>query len=122
MFSALESNWDHSARRGRATIASFAMQALGLSLLLAIPLLTIQGPPKLRWVGESPILMPPAAPAPPPTGQRLLHSSTLSNGQLLQPPAIPTTIANLSEHAVASSPDVSNLDVDGGTGTARRGV
>ncbi len=48
MFSTLESNWDQSAHQGQATLASFAMQALGLSLLLAIPLLTIQGPPKLQ--------------------------------------------------------------------------
>jgi len=64
MFSTLESNWDQSARRGRATLASFAMQALGLSVLLAIPLLTIQGPPKLQWFDQSPILIPPSAPAP----------------------------------------------------------
>ena len=121
MFSTLESNWDHSARRGWTTLASFTMQALGLSLLLLIPLLLIQGPPKLQWFDESPILMPPSAPAPP-SGQRPIHSSNISNGQLLQPPTIPATIANLSEQPVASSPDVSNLGVDGGTGTARRGV
>src|SRR6266481_5021896 len=121
MFSTLESNWDHSARRGWTTLASFTMQALALSLLLLIPLLVIQGPPKLHWFDESPILIPPSAPAPP-TGQRLIHSSNISNGQLLQPPTIPNTIANLSEQPVASSPDVSNLGVDRGTGTARRGV
>ena len=122
MFSTLESAWDHSARRGWTTLASFTMQVLGLSLLLLIPLLVIQGPPKLHWFDESPILMPPPAPAPPPTGQRWIHSSNISNGQLLQPPTIPNTIANLSEQPVASSPDVSNLGVDGGTGTGRRGV
>ena len=121
MFSTLESNWDHSARRGWTTLASFTMQALALSLLLLIPLLVIQGPPKLHWFDESPILIPPSAPAPP-TGQRLIHSSNISNGQLLQPPMIPNTIANLSEQPVAASPDFSNLGVDGGTGAARRGV
>jgi protein TonB len=122
MFSTLESAWDHSARRGWTTLASFTMQALGLSLLLLIPLLAIQGPPKLHWFDESPILMPPSSPAPPPTGHRPIHSSNISNGQLLQPPTIPNTIATLSEPPVASLPDVSNLGVDGGTGTARRGV
>jgi protein TonB len=121
MFSTLERNWDHSARRGWTTLASFTMQALALSLLLLIPLLVIQGPPKLHWFDESPILIPPSAPAPP-TGQRLIHSSNISNGQLLQPPMIPNTIANLSEQPVAASPDFSNLGVDGGTGAARRGV
>jgi periplasmic protein TonB len=122
MFNTLESNWDQSARRGRATLASFVMQALGLSLLLLIPLLVIQAPPKLQWFDQSPILTPPSAPAPPPTVQRLIHSSNISNGQLLEPRTIPQTIATLSEQPVASSPDVSNLGVEGGTGTARRGV
>ena len=123
MFTTLESNWDQSARRGWTTLASFTMQALGLSFLLLIPLVAIQGPPKLRWFDESPILMPPAAPAPPTTnGQRTPHSSNISNATLLQPPTIPNTIASLNERPVASSPDVSNLGVDGGTGTSRRGV
>ncbi|MGO9403073.1 MAG: energy transducer TonB [Terriglobales bacterium] len=125
MFSTLESTWDQSARRGRATLASFALQALALSLLLAIPLLTIQGPPKLHWFDESPLLAPPPAPAPPAGGPRPIHSSNISpGGELLQPPTIPPTVANLHEEEgpVASSPDVSGLGVDGGTGTGRHGV
>ena len=121
MFSTLESNWDRSARRGRATLASFAMQALGLSLLLAIPLLTIQGPPKLQWFDQSPILIPPSAPAPPPTGQRPTHSPNVSQG-LQEPTTIPNTIADLNEPPPASLPDVSDLGVEGGTGASRRGV
>ena len=121
MFSTLESNWDHSARRGWTTLASFTMQALGLSLLLLIPLLVIQGPPKLQWFDESPILMPPSGPAPP-GGQRLIHSSATDEGLLQDPARIPLTIANLSEQPVASAPDASNLGVDRGTGAARRGV
>lgn len=122
MFNTLESTWDQSARRGRATLASFAMQALALSLLLAIPLLTIQGPPKLRWFEESPILMPPPAPAPLTRGQGTVNSSNLSQGHILQPPTIPLTIAILNEQRVASSPDVSGLGVEGSIGTSRRGV
>jgi protein TonB len=97
------------------------MQALGLSLLLAIPLLTIQGPPELQWI-NGPILTPPPPPASPVPGPRPIDSSNISEGQLLQPPTVPNTIATLREQPVASSPDVSNLGVDGGTGTARRGV
>ena len=120
MFSTLESNWNRSARRGWTTLASFTMQALGLSSLLLIPLLVIQGPPKLQWFGESPILTPPSAPAPP-GGQRLVHSQNINQG-LQEPTTIPNTIENLSEQPVASSPDVSNLGVEGGTGISRRGV
>ncbi len=121
MFSTLESNWDQSARRGRATLASFAMQALGLSLLLTIPLLTIQGPPKLHWI-DGPILTPPPPPAPPAPRPRPIDSSNISEGRIQQPPRIPPTIANLHEQPVASSPDVSDLGVGGGTGTRGRGV
>src|ERR1700681_4005123 len=64
MFSTLESAWDHSARRGWTTLASFSMEALGLSLLLAIPLIWVQRPPQLHWLerlGSPTTLAPPAA-------------------------------------------------------------
>jgi periplasmic protein TonB len=121
MFSTLEGNWDQSARRGWTTLASFSMQAFGLSLLLLIPLLTIQGPTKLQWF-ESPILTPPPAPAPPTSGPRPIHPSNINAGELQQPPTIPPTIVNLNEQAVASSPDVSNLGVIGSHGDSRQGV
>jgi periplasmic protein TonB len=121
MFSTLESKWDHSARRGWTTLASFAMQALGLSLLLLIPLLVIQGPPKLHWF-DTPTLTPPPAPAPLVRGPRPIDSSNIREGRIQEPPRIPPTIATLHEQPVASSPDVSHLGVDGGTGMARRGV
>ncbi|MGB6385310.1 MAG: energy transducer TonB [Terriglobales bacterium] len=120
MFSTLEGNWDQSARRGWTTLASFSMQVLGLSLLLLIPLLTIQGPTKLPWF-EGPILTPPPAPAPPPSRQQPIHPSNVSDGGLQQPPTIPIAI-DLSEQPVASSPDVSNLGVVGSTGMRRVGV
>ncbi|MGA2201469.1 MAG: energy transducer TonB [Terriglobales bacterium] len=124
MFSALESTWDHSARRGWTTLASITVQTIGLSLLLLIPLLTIQGPPMLRWL-ELPILAPPPAPAPAPStsdSRPIRPSNINAGGQLLQPLTIPSAIANLNESQVASSPDVSTLGVVGGTGTRERGV
>jgi periplasmic protein TonB len=122
MFSSLESNWDRSARRGRATLASFTLQAFGLSLLLAIPLLTVQGPPKLRWIEGSPILVPPPAPAPPASRQGPTHSSNVRQGHIQEPWRIPPIIAQLNEQPVASSPDLSGLGVKGGTGNNTRGV
>ena len=122
MFSTLESTWDRSARRGWTTLASFTMQAFGLSLLLLVPLFMVQGPPKLHWFDEPPILVPPPAPVPLTSGPRPSHASNLSPGQLLQPPTIPNSSANLNEQPVASSPDVSGLGVEGGTGTSRHGV
>jgi protein TonB len=50
MFSALESAWDHSARRRWTTLASFTMQALGLSLLIAISFIWVERPPLVHWL------------------------------------------------------------------------
>lgn len=122
MFNTLESSWDQSARRGRAALASFTMQALGLSALLAIPLFTIQGPPRLQWFCTLPVPAPPPAPAPPTPRQGPVHSSNISDGVLQQPPAIPRYIALFDEQPIASSPDVSGLGVEGGTGIRGRGV
>jgi hypothetical protein len=121
MFSTIESTWDHSARRGWTTLASFTMQAFGLSLLLLIPQIAIQGPPKLQWF-ESPILTPPLAPAPPGGGQRTIHSSNFHDGHLQEPQTIPSIIANLNETQVAAAPDLDGGGVPGGTNTRGRGV
>ena len=77
-FSTLESTWDQSARRGWTTIASFTMQAFGLSLLLAIPLISVQRPPRVHWLQ----LAAPAALTPPAASQaahRHLAAATVSN-------------------------------------------
>jgi periplasmic protein TonB len=54
MFSTLESNWDQSPRRGRAALASFAVQTFGLGLLIAISLLWVERPPQVHWLQISP--------------------------------------------------------------------
>ncbi len=122
MFNTLESNWDQSAHRGWTTLASFTMQALGLSLLLLIPLFVIQGPPRLQWIDGS-VISPPPAPAPPPSGPRPVHptDSNLSQGQLMQPRVIPLTITTLNETQVGAAPDLDG-GVVGATGRSGRGV
>lgn len=122
MFSTLESTWDRSARRGWTALASFSMQVFGLSLLLLIPLLTIQGPTQLPWFDSPPVLLPPPAPAPAPGDQRPIHPSNINERELQQPVTIPLTIADVNEQPVASSPDVSNLGVARSTRTGRSGV
>ena len=98
MFSALENTWDQSARRGWTTAVSFAMQALGVSLLLAIPLLTVQGPPQWMRMTSS-FFAPPAgrsAPAPP-SAQHPIHPSNVSGVHLLQPDEAPDHQAGSGE-------------------------
>lgn len=122
MFSTLESKWNHSARRGWTTPASFGFQAMALSLLLLIPLLTIQGPPRLEWFSRLPVPVPsPPVPTPPENTQRPIHSSNITQGLLLQPVIFPRNIANPDERPIASSPDVSAIDAIG-PGFNRRGV
>ncbi len=123
MFSTLESTWDRSARRGWTTLASFGVQAMALSLLLLLPLIWIQGPPKLQWFESPQILTPPPAPAPPSSGERRTTQSTNLNGtHIMQPPTIPPTIAILNEPSAASAPNIDEGGVPGGTGKSRSGV
>ena len=122
MFNTLESNWNHSARRGWTTLASFGFQAMALSLLLLIPLLTIQGPTRLELFSRPPISVPsPPAPQPPESTQRPVHSSNIRHGEILQFRSIPRNIANLNERPIASAPDVSGIGVIGSTGSGRLG-
>jgi periplasmic protein TonB len=123
MFNTLESNWNQSARRGWTTLASFGFQAMAVSLLLLIPLLTIQGPTRLELFSRPPISVPsPPAPQPPESTQRPIHSSNIRHGEILQPRSIPRTIANLDERPIASAPDVSGIGVIGSTGSGRLGA
>jgi len=123
MFHTLERTWDQSARRGWTTLASFSMQALALSTLLLVPLVVVQGPPKLRWLDSS-VFSPPAAPAPPsPPGVRHpLRGSEIRDGHVFSPPAIPLTISPIDDRRVEAAPDVSGIRVPDGTGRGETGV
>jgi len=122
MFSTLETTWDRSARRRWSTLASFTMQALGLSLLLAVPLLTVQGPPRLQWIESSFFVPPPPAPPAPQNAQRMSHLSNMSGEHLLQPPTIPPGIAHLDEAEAPAAPDIGEIGVQGGTGRRGTGI
>jgi periplasmic protein TonB len=123
MFQTLEATWDRSARRRWSTFASFTMQALALSLLLAIPLVWVQGPPRLRWLDSS-ILSPPPAPAPaaPEAARRAIRGSEVSGNQIVEPPSIPPNITPVNDVGVAPPPSIGEIAVPGGTGPGRRGV
>lgn len=113
MFNALESTWDQSGRRGWSTLASFAMQALGMSLLLALPLIWVQGPPPLQWLQPltSPAAFTPLAPAPATPGH---HPATAASnprtGQITAPASIPDHVATSDNaESVPTAPDLSNI-------------
>lgn len=109
MFNTLESTWDRSSRRGWTTFASFAMQALGLGLLIAISLIWIEQPPLVHWLEIS----APTAFTPSAATQTLRphhNDAGVSNSlwrPLTQPPSIPlhTSISDDSD-SVPAAPDL----------------
>jgi protein TonB len=121
MFSALESNWDHSARRRWTTLASFTMQALGLSLLLAIPLIWVQRPPQLHWLERlaSPAtLTPPAATQAAHARSTATAVSNLPQRTFIAPRSIPLHAAAVNDNdadMVPLAPDFPTI----GTGSGR---
>jgi periplasmic protein TonB len=118
MFSTLESSWDKSARRGWSAIASFGFQALALSLLLAIPMFWVQGPPSLHWL--QPLTAPMAqAPAPPMQHQQNVSSTNVAGPHVLMPPSIPPRIADIRDLAPIAAPEL-GPGVIGSTGPSSR--
>ncbi len=115
MFQTLETTWDRSGRRRWSALASFTMQALALSILLAVPLLWVQGPPRLRWINTS-ILTPPSAPAPPaPPNTRRAANVTGRNGAfVVQLPAISIGMSRGSD--VDAPPGPGMRDIGGSLG------
>lgn len=120
MFSSLESTWDRSARRGWTTLASFTLQALGLSLLIAISIMWVDGPPRVRWlqISTPARLAPHDAETQTTTHER--HANTAANPrpeQMVTPPSIPPHILQGEDsRSVPSAPDVTNI----GNGSDRR--
>jgi protein TonB len=102
MFTTLESTWDQSARRGRATLASFTIQALSLSLLCAVSMLWVERPAQVRWLQiPAPTTFSPTEPAPPkPAVHQHVTAATVSNvfhGQVITPPFIPLHAAQIDD-------------------------
>ncbi len=113
MFHTLENTWDQSARRGWTTVASFTLQTMALSLLLLIPLLTVQGPPQLWTHFAERVLAPPAPPAPPsPIGpQHPIGGSEVSGFHVIQPPVIPAGVKPVIDNFAPAAPDVNTIGV-----------
>lgn len=91
MFGTLESTWDHSARRGWATLASFTMQAFALSLLAAVSLIWIERPPQVRWLDiTTPALFTPHTDTPAQPGHHAANPGANPHlGQIIAPIAVP---------------------------------
>jgi protein TonB len=82
MFSTLESNWGHSAARRWITLASFAMQAVGVILLLAISLIWVERPPQVRWLVPIAVSAAAAPVKAPETGHPRSTATTVSDSHV----------------------------------------
>jgi periplasmic protein TonB len=115
--SLLDSSFTNRSYRGWTTLASFALQALAVGMLLMLPLIYTEGLPRLR-------LMTIGAPVGVPRGQRaeVTHhasSATRANlhaGQIVAPQQIPTQIAQGADEIAIPDVDACVDCVPGGTG------
>ncbi len=116
--SLLESNLDRT-NRGWTTLASFAMQTLGMAILLMLPLLYTEGLPKLHLVSVSTPIGPPRG-EPPATQQHAAvrqRQSNLFHEIVVSPSSIPIGVKPIIEDSFPQV-EACNVCVPGGIGTA----
>lgn len=116
--SLLNNNWDNRSHRGWTTLASFALQALCVGIMLLLPFLHTEGLPQLQLMGTIAAPGPPPPPPPPP-GPRSLSTSNESNlmgNHLVQISQIPRAIQNIVETEPPPTTEVFGTGVPGGTG------
>ncbi len=108
MFNSLESTWDHSARRGWATLASFTMQAFALSMLTAISLIWVERPPQVQWIHiNMPLGLTRPAETPTQPGHNAANSAANPHpGQLTTPIVVPHQIVTGDERDTVTSAPV----------------
>ena len=121
MFNTLESTWGQSARRGRATLASFTIQALCLSLLSAVSMLWVERPPQVRWLQiPASTTFSPAEPAPKPTVHQRVTAATVSNefrGHVIAPQFIPLHAAQVDDSKLGPpAPNLPDIEIRSGRG------
>lgn len=93
------------SRRGWFTLASFALQAVGLSVLLALPIFYTEGLPQVRL--RDLLLTPPPASSPTPRVPHTTSPSAPSNlvdGRIVAPISVPTRTVMIQDPAPA--PDI----------------
>lgn len=115
--SMLETSWAQRTRRSWTTLTSFGLQAVVITVLLTVPLLTTVGLPSGRVLPT-----PVSWGAPPPAVHVERHSTTqvqsnLSNNVLIAPPSIPPVVKIIDETSAPPQVSYNNADeVEGATG------
>ena len=115
--SLLESNLDRT-NRGWTTLASFAMQTLGVAILLMLPLLYTEGLPKLHLLSVSAPIGPPPGPPPSqaPRGATHQGQSNFVRGVLVPPSEIPLGVHHLVDSSTVEEAPPCAICVSGSTG------
>jgi periplasmic protein TonB len=119
MFGALESTWEHSVRRKWTTLASFMMQAAGLSALIAASFMWVEGPPKVEWLRiTAPAVFTSEAEPGAPHEQRT-RATRIKPSQIITPPSIPREIASSKgADSMPTAPDLPGLIPGMGRGSS----
>jgi periplasmic protein TonB len=119
--SAVRTTWENRTHRGWTTVASFAAQAMGIGLLLLLPLICTQGPPSMKMLATTlSVPAPPPGPAPTQIVSRTERGpiSNFRAGVLVEPPTIPDAIADVDDRGVPPA-DPAAINVLGSTGTGQ---
>ena len=119
-----EATWSDASRRTWATVTSFAAQAMGLGILLLLPLLYTQGLPQLKMLATS-IPVPAGVEPPAPPRERANPARPQSNmmgDRIVEPRSIPTQVLDLNESTAPAPISSNDLRVFGSTGTRSTGI
>jgi periplasmic protein TonB len=120
----IDAAWEDTSRRTWATVTSFAVQAMGLGILLLLPLIYTQGLPQLKLL-TTPIPVPAAAAPPAPASEQIRQRKLQTNmmgDQVLEPSSVPAEVLRLHESSLPAPISPRELGVVGATGRHPGGV
>ena len=125
--SLLDSGWGTTSKRGWTTVLSFALQALGIGVLLLLPMIYTQGLPQMARLQS--LLDPPTPPIGTPPASRphaaiapVVHESNMSGLRLIAPPAIPIHVQMINEDSAPPQVDITGVLWGTSRGPGRDGV
>ena len=115
--SLFDSHGTGRSQRGWTTLTSFALQTLGIAIVLTLPQIYTEGLPKLHLVSMSAPLPPPG---PPPVTQQQSGArpapGNLFHGIMVAPQTVPVGVTQVIDDSVPQDAAPCAICVNGGTG------